>query len=114
MISILVSEPNVLKTVLNNGKYLTRAKVSTVLRTALGKLGLNERAYAPHSFRIGATVSLAAAGVPSYVISILGRWSSDCYLLYLKLTPSMLADVYKKIGSITAHDVETRGDNGRR
>jgi len=100
--------------VLNNGKYLTRAKVGTGLRTALEKLGLNERAYAPHSFRIGATVSLAAAGVPSYVISILERWSSDCYLLYLKLTPSILAAVYKKIGSITAHDVETRGDNGRR
>jgi len=100
--------------VLENGNYLTRGRVSVTLRTALRKLGMAEECYAPHSFRIGATVSLAAAGVPGYVIAILGRWSSDCYLLYLKLTPKMLGDVYKKMGAISAQDVQSRGAAGKR
>jgi len=35
-----------------------------------------------HSFRIGGTTALLAAGVNPNVVKMLGRWSSDAYLLY--------------------------------
>jgi hypothetical protein len=100
--------------VLANGAFLTRGAVCKTLRESLRGLGLNDRAYAPHSFRIGGTVSLAAAGIPTYVLAILGRWASDSYLLYLKLTPAVLADVYRRLGKVTAANVISRGSAGLR
>lgn len=99
---------------LAGGKNLTRGRVSDQLRDCMTKLGFDARSYAPHSFRIGGTVSCAAAGVPTYVLSILGRWSSTCYLSYLKLTPGLLADVYSRMGKVTPARVASGGGRGYR
>jgi len=100
--------------VLANGHFLTRAAVSTRLRRGLTNLGLKASAFAPHSFRIGGTVSLAAAGVQPYLLAILGRWKSDCFLLYLKVTPTILADVYRRLGRVTPQEVAREGHHGHR
>ena len=34
---------------------------------------------------------LADAGVPQYVVKILGRWSSDCFLSYVQMQPQVRA-----------------------
>ena len=39
-----------------------------------------------HSFRIGAATTAAAAGYPRWLIQALGRWSSDCFRVYLRVT----------------------------
>lgn len=41
---------------------------------AIQMLRLNETTYAPFSFRIGGTMLLAVAGVPTYILSVLNLW----------------------------------------
>ena len=43
-----------------SGKYLTRAKFVTNLRTALSAAGYDERKFAGHSFRVGAATNTKA------------------------------------------------------
>ena len=38
-----------------------------------------------HSFRIGAATTAAAAGHPRWLIQAMGRWTSDCYKVYLRI-----------------------------
>ena len=49
------------------------------------------RRYAGHSPRRGGATMLADAGVPQYVVKILGRWSSDCFLSYVQMQPQVRA-----------------------
>ena len=53
-----------------NGKWLSRASLTKELRSTLQHCGLPAKHY--FTFRIG-----AAAGVPSWLIKVLGCWSSD-------------------------------------
>ena len=61
--------------VFQSGAYLTRAKVTSTLRTLLERLNIPTELYASHSFRIGATTTAAEAGLPPWLIQTLGRWS---------------------------------------
>ena len=71
--------------VLADNRPLTRTSFVTMLRVVLGKLGLDSTLYAGHSFRIGAATTAAAAGLPDWLIQALGRWSSACYLRYIRV-----------------------------
>ena len=79
--------------VFQSGNYLTRTKVTTIIRTLLQRLGISSELYASHSFRIGAATSAAEAGLPPWLIQTLGRWSSNCYTLYIRTPPSVLQKV---------------------
>ncbi len=68
-----------------NGAALQRDTVITGTRALLSALQLDPLEYAGHSFRKGGASSLAAAGTPDHLIQIMGRWSSDCYKLYIEL-----------------------------
>ena len=70
--------------------YLTRPRLTTALRSLLLTAGLNPDHYASHSFRIGAATSAAAAGLPDWQIQAMGRWSSDCYMRYIRTPQSTL------------------------
>ena len=79
--------------VFQSGSYLTGAKVTTILRTLLQRPGIPSELYASHSFRIGAATSAAEAGFPPWLIQTLGRWSSNCFTLYMRTSPSVLQKV---------------------
>ena len=79
--------------VFQSGNYLIRAKVTTIIRTLLQRLGISSELYASHCYRIGATTSAAEAGLPPWLIQTLGRWSSNCYTLYIRTPPSVLQKV---------------------
>ena len=68
---------------LGDGTPLTCSKFVTMLHSVLQKLGFQPTIYAGHSFRIGAATTAAATGLPDYLIKALGRWSSECYILYI-------------------------------
>ncbi|XP_068701264.1 uncharacterized protein [Montipora foliosa] len=55
-----------------------------LLRDAARHAGLPYKLLKGHSFRIGAASTAAAAGLPDWLIKVLGRWSSDCYQLYIR------------------------------
>ena len=64
-----------------NGKWLFRASLTKELCPALQGCGLPAD---QHSFRIGAAITAAAAGVPSWLVKVLGRWSLGCYERYIR------------------------------
>ena len=61
--------------------------------TARGCLFSKEQTlrFSPHSLRYGGASTLSAAGVDRYQIQLVGRWSSDAYLTYVKATHSLFA-----------------------
>lgn len=69
-----------------NHQPLTRSLMIGVTRILLQRLGFNESHYHGHSFRKGGATSLFQAGVADSVIQLMGRWTSDCYKLYI-VTP---------------------------
>ena len=53
------------------------------------------RYFGSHSFRIGAATTAAAAGVPDHLTQVLGRWTSNAYMPYIRTPRSTLANVAK-------------------
>ena len=88
-----------------DGTYLTRTTFTSRLRSHLQAAGIDETLYAGHSFRIGAANTAAAAGLPSWLIQTLGRWSSDCYRLYIHTAFNTLCKVAAQLASTSAHGV---------
>ena len=70
---------------------LTQKKLNRTLRNLLQQGGFNHINYSSHSFRIGATTTAAAAGLPPWLIKKLRRWHSDAYLTYLRCPDSVLS-----------------------
>ena len=62
---------------------LTRQYFLSLLRESLAKLGVSPLSYAGHSFRTGAATTAAASGLQDWLIRALGRWTSDCYKIYI-------------------------------
>ena len=54
--------------------------------TAIGKdtLGFSAEQIGLHSARSGAAMAMYLSGVPVFTIMLLGRWSSDAFLLYIR------------------------------
>jgi hypothetical protein len=48
------------------------------------KLGFTSAEVGLHSLRSGAAMSMYLQGIPVYVIMLLGRWSSDAFLRYIR------------------------------
>lgn len=69
-----------------NGQPLTRYQFSAVLKKALAALGGDYSRYQSHSFRIGAATAAAAMGVSVDDIKRAGRWSSDAFKTYIRLS----------------------------
>lgn len=71
-------------------KPLSRPTFISYLKESLTRVGVDCRAFNGHSFRIGAATSAAAAGIEDHVIQTLGRWSSNCYIRYIRTNPSTI------------------------
>jgi len=80
-----------------NAKWLSLASLTKELRSVLQGCGLPADHYFTHSFRIGVATTAAGAGVPSWLIKILGRWSSDCYERYIRTSQETLLAIPKKL-----------------
>lgn len=71
-----------------NNHFLTRQDVQWLLTNAINCANINT-----HSFRIGGATAAAAAGCADSVVQILGRWSSDAYREYLRLSNHSILDI---------------------
>ena len=74
-------------------KPLTCQKFYTLLSNLLKKIGLPASHYNTHSFRIGAATTAKEAGILNTHIQMLGRWQSSAYQLYIRTSPSKLAEL---------------------
>lgn len=59
--------------------------------------GMDPSGYSGHCFRIGASTTAAANGVGDATIQILGRWSSDSYKKYIRVSPNELAQISRTL-----------------
>ena len=83
-----------------NGTLLNRKTVSSMLSALTVKCGLPENRYKTHSFRKGAASTLAAAGVPDSTIQTMGRWSTNCYKIYINLSQSQILSFAKSLCAV--------------
>ena len=74
------------------GTPLTRTFMIAKLKALLSHLGYNPQLYSGHSFRSGAATSAGAAHIPDHMIRTLGRWTSDCYNRYIKVSCKSLRE----------------------
>ena len=72
---------------------LSREDFIRAVHQALQEAGMNPSLYAGHSFRMGAATTAAVAGIPAHTIKRLGRWSSEAYQVYIKLSDSSLGSI---------------------
>ncbi|XP_077315653.1 integrase/recombinase xerD homolog [Lithobates pipiens] len=66
------------------GSFLSRFQFVSVFRQCLRAVGLDERDYASHSFRIGAATEAARCGLEEAVVRRIGRWESRRFRSYVR------------------------------
>lgn len=62
------------------------SEVRVKVKQCMEAVGEDPRCYGAHSLRIGAATAALAAGVAPQQIRALGRWSSDVYEIYCRLS----------------------------
>lgn len=67
-----------------NGTVVTRSQFTHVLSRAIGLTRYQSGHFRSHSFRIGRATDLSIQGCPPETIMKMGRWSSQCYKLYIR------------------------------
>ena len=75
-----------------NNKALTKASFSSAINKAFQKLHMDPHDFNTHSFRIGDATSAKQAGMSDSHLKALGRWRSDAYLCYIRLSPQDQAE----------------------
>ena len=76
--------------------------ITRVLMTAIGE---DPAEFGTHSYRIGGATALFAAGADPTVIRTMGRWSSDCYRLYVRACYEQSLSWTRRAGSQRVTDV---------
>ena len=68
---------------MQQGRPLTKSRFVAEVWKGLTAAGLDQAAFAGHSFCIGVATAAAQAGVSDSVIQMLGRWNSTAFLSYI-------------------------------
>jgi hypothetical protein len=76
--------------------------VHRTVQTCMGAMGLRAQDFGTHSLRAGGATALADAGCPEVVLKALGRWSSECYRLYVRCAFNAAMDWSRRIGTTAA------------
>ena len=66
------------------GRPITVDMLRNWVKWLMQSIGLRPEHFGAHSLRIGGATALFAAGADPNIIRTMGRWSSDCYLLYVR------------------------------
>ena len=85
-------------------KPLQYSEVLRWTRALMAAIGENPLEFGTHSYRIGGATALFAMGADPTVIRTMGRWSSDCYKLYVRACFSRCADWTRCAGSAKVSD----------
>ena len=91
------------------GGAFTVAAVRRMVKELMSIIGQDPAFFGAHSLRIGGATAAAAAGVEPAVIRVCGRWSSDIFEIYTRLTQQAAANMTGVIGSTAFNDLE-RGE----
>ena len=89
-----------------SGRSIRVSETRSMVQRLMGLLGLDPRRFGAHSLRIGGATAALAAGMSAAAIRAAGRWSSDIYQIYCRLSRESAAGVATVIGSTAFEDLE--------
>ena len=69
-----------------DGRAFDVREVRAMVKACMEAVGLDPALFGAHSLRIGGATAALAAGVPPSMIRLMGRWSSDVYEIYCRLS----------------------------
>eukprot|EP00966_Prymnesium_polylepis_P025047 577689-Prymnesium_polylepis.1 len=93
----------------SSGDAITRAQVGRMVKELMARLGRDPARFGAHSLRIGGATAALAAGVHPSVIRITGRWMSEVWMIYARLSKQAALQVSAVVGSTPFEDLE-RGE----
>lgn len=85
---------------------LSVADVRTTVKALMQAVGEDPAFFGAHSLRIGGASAALAAGVEPSVLRICGRWNSDIFEIYARLSREAASRVTSLIGSTAFSDLE--------
>ena len=85
----------------SDNTLLTRRRVNCLLKSAIPSS--SAAPVSTHSLRIGAASTAASAGFPRWLIQQLGRWTSDCFRMYIQIPNS----TFKQVSNLLATTLNT-------
>lgn len=88
-----------------DGTAITEDQLRATVKLVMQAVGQNPAEFGAHSLRIGGATALFAAGATQLDIMTMGRWSSDCYRLYVRACYENTCKWTSKLGSTVVHDV---------
>jgi hypothetical protein len=80
------------------GTVLKKGYFVSTTRLLLACLGYDPTLFSGHSYRAGCATTGADKGMNQWEIKMLGRWSSECYSIYLR-NPAITATFAEKLAS---------------
>lgn len=89
-----------------DGSAITVAEVRDMVKSLMAAIGLDPRHFGAHSLRIGGATAALASGVPPALIRLMGRWSSDVYLIYCRMSVQAAMGVGQSIMTADVHTLE--------
>ena len=82
-----------------DGRGVTVAELRAMVKRVMAAAGLDPALFGAHSLRIGGATAALAAGVPPALIRLMGRWSSDIYEIYTRMSLEAALKVGRAIAS---------------
>ena len=89
-----------------DGSAFTTRRVRSVVRGLMESVGEAPLEYGAHSLRIGGATAALAAGVPPHYIKAMGRWCSEIYEIYCRLSDAAVVRFGTAIASMDYEDFE--------
>jgi len=91
---------------LRNDAAFTVEQVRDMVKRLMAAVGCDPTFFGAHSLRIGGATAALAAGVDPAVIKAMGRWSSDTFEIYTRMTREAASRFTTLVGSTPFHDIE--------
>ena len=82
--------------------------LNTAFKRTVVRIGLDPKRFDPVSLRIAGACILASANVPDYLIKKAGRWKSDVFLRYIRMsvnTHELIASTIFSLSSLSFAEV---------
>ena len=80
-----------------SNEQMSTTVFNSLLKDAIAHTSLDPKFYTAHCLRSGAATSAYNSGVSPDLIMRLGRWSSDCYKVYIKKSSMAIREAHRKI-----------------
>ena len=91
-----------------DGKMISTSVIRGKVKRLMHGIGLDPALYGAHSLRIGGATAALAAGVPPNLIRLMGRWSSEVYEIYCRMSLEAALRVSTQIATADVTVTERR------